>query len=695
MKKVSLLLVLSALLFSCGTGEQQQEEVSRSGKEVIESEHHRPQFHFTPSSAWMNDPNGMVYHNGEYHLFYQHNPDSTVWGPMHWGHAVSTDMVHWEHLPIGLYPDSLGTIFSGSAVVDVKNTSGLGTADNPPMVAIFTYHSEEKARAGRKDFQTQGIAFSVNNGRSWTKYEGNPVLPNPGFPDFRDPKVMWYEKDRKWVMTLAVQDHISFYSSPDLKNWKHESDFGQKVGAHGGVWECPDLFEVAVEGSNDKKWVLLVSINPGGPNGGSATQYFVGKFDGKNFILDQQFQQQLLKEAVIPSGKLLADFEGNSYKSWEAEGEAFGQEPAGGSIGNQGKVNDFAGKGLVNSFRNGDASTGKLVSPAFTIDADYINLLIGGGKHPNGTAVNLVVDNQVVQTATGNNSESLEWKSLGTKDLKGQKAKIEIVDNETGGWGHILVDQIMLANAPAIPGEDGVWIDYGTDNYAGVSWSNVPEEDGRRLFLGWMSNWLYANVVPTERWRSAMTIPRNLTLENTEAGLRIVSKPVEELENLRKESHILESFSFSDVYEVSEKLSFNSATFELEVEIHADKQSKGFIIELSNDQNEKISLGFDAKKNQYFIDRTEAGKSFSVDFPGIHYGPKLTSGNTHSIRLFADVASVEFFAGGGKTVMTEIFFPEEVFTNIRLISIGSKLEVPSLKVHNLKSIYKNEIVVVE
>jgi sucrose-6-phosphate hydrolase SacC (GH32 family) len=246
----------------------------------------------------MNDPNGMVFHNGEYHLFYQHNPDSTVWGPMHWGHAVSKDMIYWEHLPIALYPDSLGTIFSGSAVVDNNNTSGFGTAVNPALVAIYTYHDAEGEKAGRKDYQNQGIAYSLDNGREWITYDQNPVLRSPGIPDFRDPKVMWHEKSQQWIMALAVVDRISFYSSPNLKDWTKESEFGANIGAHGGVWECPDLFELQVEGTQDKKWVLLVSINPGAPNGGSGTQYFIGDFDGKNFTLDEQFSALVGKEGV-------------------------------------------------------------------------------------------------------------------------------------------------------------------------------------------------------------------------------------------------------------------------------------------------------------------------------------------------------------------------------------------------------------
>jgi len=198
------------------------------------------------------------------------------------GHATSKDLVYWEEQSIALYPDSLGYIFSGSAVVDINNTSGFGKDGKTPLVAIFTYHNIKGELAKRNDFQYQGIAYSLDEGKTWMKYEGNPVLNNPGITDFRDPKVLWYEPQKKWIMTLATKDCITFYSSPDLKTWNRESDFGKELGAHGGVWECPDLFPL--DHNRKKVWVLLVSINPGGPNGGSATQYFLGKTQACNSL---------------------------------------------------------------------------------------------------------------------------------------------------------------------------------------------------------------------------------------------------------------------------------------------------------------------------------------------------------------------------------------------------------------------------
>ena len=192
---------------------------------ITYNEPHRPRMHFSPKEKWMNDPNGMVYHKGVYHLFYQYYPDSTVWGPMHWGHAVSKNMVKWKHRPIALFPDSLGYIFSGSAVVDVSNTSGFGKNSKAPLVAIFTHHDPKGEKEKRNDFQYQSLAYSNDDGKTWIKYAGNPVLKNPGITDFRDPKVIWFENDKKWIMTLAVKDRIFFYSSPNLKDWAKENTF--------------------------------------------------------------------------------------------------------------------------------------------------------------------------------------------------------------------------------------------------------------------------------------------------------------------------------------------------------------------------------------------------------------------------------------------------------------------------------------
>src|SRR5215218_5699337 len=333
----------------------------------------RPQFHFTPAENWMNDPNGLVYYKGEYHLFYQHNPFGNTWGHMSWGHAVSRDLVHWKHLPVAIPEEGDEMIFSGSAVVDHRNTSGFGTRDNPPMVAIYT-----SARPGS---QAQSLAYSTDRGRTWTKYAGNPVL-DIGSGEFRDPKVFWYAPEHKWVMAVskALEHRIALYSSPDLKHWTHMSDFGP-ANATGGVWECPDLFPLAVDGKRNKtKWVMIVNLNPGGIAGGSAAQYFVGDFDGKRFTADNA------KPYTPPAGAVFADFEGADYGSWTTTGTAFGSGPAHGALPGQQTVSGFQGNGLVNSFIDFDSSQGTLTSPPFTIGRDYVNFLIGGGAHAHDPA---------------------------------------------------------------------------------------------------------------------------------------------------------------------------------------------------------------------------------------------------------------------------------------------------------------------
>ncbi len=513
MKNPRQLIAFFFLLVGCAF------EKKMNQKKEYYSEKFRPQFHFTPERNWMNDPNGMVFLDGEYHLFYQHYPDGNVWGPMHWGHAVSTDLVTWKHLPIALYPDRLGMIFSGSAVIDVNNTSGFGSSEKPAMVAIFTQHLMEGEKAGKHDFQTQGVAFSLDRGRTWKMYDSNPVIKNPGKHDFRDPKVFWHEPTKQWKMILAVKDHVELYGSPDLKNWNSLSSFGVDIGAHGGVWECPDLFEMNVKGSEQKKWVMLVSINPGAPNGGSGTQYFIGQFDGQQFL---------------PENK------------------------------------------------------------------------------------------------------------------------------------------------------DNLWIDYGKDNYAGVTWSNV--NDGRRLFLGWMSNWQYATVVPTTVWRSAMTVSRELKLEETGAGLRVTSYPVKELKALRNDSTTTSNFLKNELSS-SEEINLEGQAHEIELTILKSKNESTFEIQFTNGKQEFIGIGVDSL-NRLYIDRTKSGGEFSKDFAGKHYGKLNSTSDIIKLRLLLDASSIEVFADDG-AVMTELFFPTEQFNKV-LVKSNKGVSIPELKIYTLNSIWKKE-----
>lgn len=243
--------------------------------DMANREKYRPLYHHTPAYGWMNDPNGMFYKDGVWHLYFQHNPYGSTWGNLSWGHSTSTDLVHWQYEGDPVMPDAWGLIFSGSSVVDTDNTAGFG-----PGAIVAFYTSAKSTPWG--DVQMQSMAYSTDGGKSFTRYEGNPILTSTE-RDFRDPKVFWYAPGKHWVMLLAVGQQMQIFSSKNLKEWKHESDFGLKQGAHGGVWECPDLVELPVEGTKEKRWVLICNLNPGGPFGGSATQYFVGTFDGKKF----------------------------------------------------------------------------------------------------------------------------------------------------------------------------------------------------------------------------------------------------------------------------------------------------------------------------------------------------------------------------------------------------------------------------
>ena len=488
-----------SLFFSCK--EETHKEVfviDSSEKTAIDSskkykESFRPQFHFSPEKKWMNDPNGMVFYKGIYHLFYQYYPEDIVWGPMHWGHATSTDLIHWTPRKIALFPDKLGMIFSGSAVIDLKNTSGLGTAENPPMIAIFTYHNMEGEKAGRTNYQTQGLAYSLDEGNTWLKYDKNPIVKNPGLKDFRDPKVFWNTETNLWNMVLVAGDHAQFYTSKNLITWKFESEFGKNIGAHGGVWECPDIFKLKVDGSNEEKWVLLISINPGAPLGGSGTQYFIGDFDGKSFKTTQ-------------------------------------------------------------------------------------------------------------------------------KEIK--------------------------------------WMDYGTDNYAGVTFNNTP--DNKRIFIGWMSNWLYAKNTPTKNWRSAMTLPRELSLAKINNNYVLKNSPVEAFQK-----QLVTAFSKDMlIIKPQQKTSFTYDNFK-QSEIKFKSASKNLKLIFSNEVNDSLVLNYDASQKTFSIDRRHSG---IVNFEKT-FGKKIHKTVTENLisdsidyQIILDWSSIEIFLNKGVYSFTEQIFPNKPFS---------------------------------
>ncbi|HXA43923.1 MAG TPA: glycoside hydrolase family 32 protein [Candidatus Angelobacter sp.] len=642
----------------------------------------RPQFHFTPEKNWMNDPNGLVFYEGEYHLFYQYNPFGNKWGHMSWGHAVSPDLVHWKHLPIALAEENGIMIFSGSAVVDWNNTSGFGRGGNPPMIAIYA------GNYTGKPLQNENIAYSNDRGRTWTKYTGNPVI-DIGSKDFRDPKVFWYEPDKNWIMAVALStDHkICFYSSFDLKHWQHLSDFGP-AGATGGVWECPDLFPLAVDGDPKHiKWVLTVNIGSGAPAGGTGIQYFVGLFDGVQFTSDSASQPQPTP-AFAPDGQVIADFEGRDYGDWKTTGDAFGPGPAQGQLPDQNPVDGYIGHGLVNSYYHGDAATGTLTSPEFKINRSFLNFLVGGGSQPE-TRMDLLIGGKVIRTASGEDNERLTWRSWDVRQFENQKAVLQIVDQATGGWGHISVDQIMLADAPARPANDpALWLDYGPDDYAAVSWNDIPPSDGRRLWVGWMNNWEYGQDVPTSPWRSAMSIPREVGLRQTDEGIRLVQQPVHELQSLR-DKHF--RFQGGNVSEANAWLAKNQIPGnQVEFMVEFAPESSGVEgVDVLKGADGETRIGINRNDGTVFVDRRHSGNvSFNPKFPGVYSAPLPVRGGAVKLHVFVDACSVEVFVNGGERVFTFLAFPPPESRAVALFAGNPRAKIDSIKAWTLNSSWK-------
>jgi sucrose-6-phosphate hydrolase SacC (GH32 family) len=645
------------------------------------SEPFRPQFHFTPERNWMNDPNGMVFYQGEYHLFYQYNPFGDKWGHMSWGHAVSPDLVHWQHLPLALAEEGGVMIFSGSAVVDWKNSSGFGQDGKPPLVAIYTgYHTTNH-------LQSQYIAYSNDRGRTWTKYAGNPVI-NRNSTDFRDPKVQWYAPAKSWVMTvsLSAEHKVCFYGSDNLKDWKLLSQFGP-AGATAGVWECPDLFELPIEGSHEHRWVLAVNMNPGSIAGGSGGQYFIGQFDGTRFLPDPDSILQPTPE-FVPAGRVLADFEGQDYGDWKTTGDAFGPGPAQGRLGDQNPVDGYRGHGLVNSYYHGDAATGTLTSPRFEVTQPFLNFLIGGGSQKE-TRMDLWVDGKRVRTASGADAERLTWSSWDVHEFLHRQAQLQIVDDATGGWGHLNVDQIMLADAPARPAsEAALWFDYGKDYYAAVSWSDVPKSDGRRLWIGWMNNWQYGGDEPTSPWRSAMSVPRQPGLRRTSEGIRLVQQPVREMERLR-DRHL--SFKGGDMAAANAWLAQNQiAGQQLELLVEMAPQTGGVQgVKVLQGPGCETVIGVDRRRGQVFVDRTKSGNvDFNPQFSGVQVAPLPGIAGNVKLHIFVDASSVEVFVNDGERVFTDLVFPSSDSRGVEFFQSESDARVRSVQVWTLKSVWK-------
>ena len=514
---VGAILVIGMIILIMNLNENnessRQDEVKEAGILEDYNQSYRPQFHYTPMKNWMNDPNGMVFLEGQYHLFYQHNPSGNEFGNMGWGHAVSEDLYNWEEKPMALEADDQGMIFSGGAVYDKYNTSGLFEEGKAGLVAFYTIAGEE---------QTQGLAYSEDGGEMWKKYRGNPILPNPGIKDFRDPKVVWHEESEKWILLLAAGDKVIFYGSDNLIDWQQLSEFGVDQGAQGGVWETPELFKLPVDGdSSNEKWVLQVDMNPGSIAGGSGGQYFIGDFDGETFTRE------------------------------------------------------------------------------------------------------------------------------GTK-------------------------------------EDINWVDYGTDFYAAQAFSN---HEGNPIWMAWMSNWLYASDLPTDPWKGAMSLPREVTLEEVNGETRLIQKPAGDVESNRSEK--LVDLSNEEIEGRIPLDNFEVDTYEVIAEFDLDTSGEfGFRVR-KGDEEETI-VGYDSKNNLAFVDRQNSGDTgFHEQFPGVYRAPlEPTEDGKVKLHLFVDRSSVELFANDGKRVMTNRIFPSEGSDGLEIYAMNGKVTLDSLEVYKLESSWK-------
>jgi fructan beta-fructosidase len=512
--------------------------------------------------------------------------------------------------------------------------------------------------------QMQGLAYSTDGGITYTHYSQNPVL-DIGSTEFRDPQVFWHAPTEKWVMVIALADarQVQFYTSPNLKDWRFASDFGP-LGAEGGVWECPDLFPLPVDGDPTKiKWVLEVDVQPVGG------QYFLGQFDGERFMMDEAFAKELASTPYMPSGTVLFDFE-QGLDGWQIEGEAFSASPARGALPMQSVIIGYQGEYLINSFYQGDKTVGKITSPAFKIEKDYINFLIGGGYHPDTTAIRLLVGGRVVRSSTGANTETMRWTHWPVAEWKGQTARIEIVDEHTGGFGHINIDHIMQSDEPAVhQREKAAWIDYGPDFYAVRSWQDAPLNDSSRVWIAWMSNWLYANDVPSEGFKGQQSLPRQLSLKSFPEGVKLLQAPVKALTSLRRDHVQLRALPISGTRPLEEFQPRQNA-YELLVEIEPGN-SPHVGLEIAAGTQNKTIIGYHSDRQELYIDRTQSGKvSFNPSFPSVSEAPLALQGGKLRLRIFVDQGSVEVFGGEGETVISSLIFPEAGDLGIRIFSEG-------------------------
>jgi sucrose-6-phosphate hydrolase SacC (GH32 family) len=609
--------------------------------------------HYTPNQHWMNDPNGLILLEGTYHLFYQYNPLGDSWGNMSWGHATSRDLVTWQEQPVALHPENGEMIFSGSVVLDAQNSSGFGKNGQSPLVAVYTGYRESDGR------QAQNLAYSLDKGQTWTKYAANPVL-DIGSREFRDPQVFWHASSGRWVMlvALALEHRVQFYTSSDLKTWTLRSEFGP-LGNVEGAWEVPVLIPLVQAGVT--RWVLKVDGGSGAPAGGSGAQYFVGTFDGLRFTPSNA--------PLEP--RALFDFEGGDYAGWTVTGTAFGTSPARGTLPGQHPVTGYRGSGLVNSFFSGDASTGTLSSPEFVIDRPYLNFLVGGGNDLERTVVQLLVDGLVVRRASGARDERFEWKSWDVRAFSNRTAQLRIVDDSSGGWGHVSLDAVSLANRAAVPNVRGV--DGGPDFYAALNFAGL---DSARppTWIGWMNNWTYAQNTPTSPWRGSMSLPRALNVRTLGGQPTLVQTPAPEVTSARGAPTALTARAVTSVPAMLGPLPSAKA---LDIELTLDRSAaEEVVLELRNGSSERLLIGVDAVTQELYVDRNASGQTgFHPEFARRSRAPLPETPGRFTLRLVVDTNSVEVFMGG--VTLSMLRYPTQPPSSVWLTARGGNARLLS------------------
>lgn len=646
---------------------------SQTGSSNSAFEKYNPVYHFYPSG----DPTGLFYIDGKYYN--------------NWGIAESKDFVHWKLTEYGksrnrfqtmqrdpsipqFVKDSMARLQvrlggSGTVVVDWNNSSGFGKNDNPPLLSFW--HNQGPPW----NTQVIGVAYSNDTARTWTRYEKYPVL-DINSREFRDPKIFWHEPEKKWIMAIGWAEipKVKFFSSKNLKDWEYMSDFGP-WGAIGGVWECVDFFPLSVDGDQTSiKWVMAISVQP------LSGQYFIGDFDGKKFTLDPAFVQQLTYEKYRPSGNVLFDFE-RGIDDWVMEGDAFLESPASQALLRQGAIMGKEGLFFINSAHNQASSKGKITSPEFIITKNFINFLIGGGNAPGDESVNLVIKGKVVRSQTGNNSGGLQWTGWDVSEFRDEVACIQIVDDLTAGAGYIYVDHIMLSNEPAKTElEKAFWFDYGPDFFAVRSWNNYSEKESRRIWIGWMGCWRYAGNEPV---RGIQSVPRSVELKTFSEGIRLVQKPIKELESLRK-SHMVEGENIFEGIWAPKKLKPSGNVYELLVEFE-NISAKEFGLNLCVGNNEKTVVGYSAVEQELFVDRRNSGyDEFSSLFPKINTGPLKSRTNTIKLHVFIDKCSIEVFGNDGETVISSKIYPDPGSLKIEMFSNNGEVKIKSANLWELE-----------